>query len=208
MTLNSKIGQSGWHDLMRAFGFSENNETYDKLIKAYTEKHRAYHTLEHINACFRHLTRVTEQAINPHEIELALWFHDAVYKPFSKTNEEDSADMAASFLVKNQATQDVISRISDLILITKEHLAPETQDGKLMLDIDLSVLGTAPAIYEKFEKDVRKEYKRVPSFIFKKKRKEILEGFFERKMIYRTDYFNEQLEDQAKKNLARAVRQL
>ena len=45
--------------LMRAFGLSENDETYDSLLAAYSEKHRAYHRLEHISACFRHLDVVS-----------------------------------------------------------------------------------------------------------------------------------------------------
>lgn len=152
MTLSSKLDLSGWHGLMKAFGFPENEITYDNLISAYSEKHRAYHTLEHIEACFRHLDNVAEQAQNSHEIELALWFHDAVYKPFSKTNEEDSAEMAVAFLTQNNAAQDVIARVFNLIMITKEHHTPKTSDCKLMLDIDLSILGSKSSIYAQFEK--------------------------------------------------------
>lgn len=208
MTLSSKLDLSGWHGLMKAFGFPENEITYDNLISAYSEKHRAYHTLEHIEACFRHLDNVAEQAQNSHEIELALWFHDAVYKPFSKTNEEDSAEMAVAFLTQNNAAQDVIARVFNLIMITKEHHTPKTSDCKLMLDIDLSILGSKSSIYAQFEKNVRREYKRVPSFIFNKKRKEILQGFLGRPRIYQTDYFYNQLESQAKTNLVWAIGEL
>lgn len=152
MTESSKLKLSGWHDLMKAFGFSDNKQTYHNLIAAYSEKHRVYHTCDHIGACFMHLDNVAEQARHSHEIELALWFHDVVYKPFSKTNEEDSAEMATAFLIQNNAAQNVIARVSDLIMLTKEHYAPETSDGKLMLDIDLSILGSKPSIYAQFEK--------------------------------------------------------
>ena len=48
-----------WYQLTKAFGLSENDETYDSLLAAYSEKHRAYHRLEHISACFRHLDIVS-----------------------------------------------------------------------------------------------------------------------------------------------------
>jgi len=193
---------------MEEFGFPPSVETYDALISAYSEKHRAYHTVEHIEACLRHLDDVKELADYPQEIALALWFHDAIYKPFSKTNEEDSADWAKDFLLSVEAEAGITDRIYELIILTKEHVAPESNDAKLMLDIDLSILGAKPHVYAQFEKDVRYEYKRVPSFIFKKKRKEILSGFLDKPRTYQTPYFRERLETQAKENLKTAIGKL
>jgi predicted metal-dependent HD superfamily phosphohydrolase len=194
---------------MEALGFPPSEDVYKLLEKAYSKKHRAYHTLGHIDACLRHLDCVRDQAERPHEIELALWFHDAIYKPFSSTNEEDSADWVKDFLEgQPKADAEMIKRVFDLIILTKEHELPTTTDAKLMLDIDLSILGTAPHIYEQFENDVRYEYKRVPKFIFRKKRKEILETFLQRPKIYQTPYFQERLEIQARRNLERAITNL
>lgn len=205
MLRNSRVDIHNWHELMQTFGLSENNETYHKLVKAYSEKHRAYHTIEHIAACFGHLDDVVHYVDNPHEIKLALWFHDVIYNPFSGRNEEDSAEFAKQFLLQNSVSQDVVQRIYDLIILTKEHGSPAASDEKFMLDIDLSILGTKPDIYSQFEKDVRKEYEWVPSFVFKKKRKKILENFLNRQRIYQTSYFTEKLEAQAKKNIAWAI---
>lgn len=208
MPQNSNLDLAHWHGLMQSFGFAENNIAYDRLIAAYSEKHRAYHTLEHIAACFRHLDEVASQLDRPHEVRLALWFHDVIYNPFSAKNEEDSAQLAKEFLELNQASADVTSRVEELIILTKEHSAPAGVDGQFMLDIDLSILGTRPEIYAQFEKDVRREYKRVPSFIFKKKRKEVLQGFLNRPRLYYTDYFFARLEARAKTNLSWAIEQL
>ncbi len=197
-----------WSALMDSFRFNPSLQIFEALDKAYGEKHRAYHSREHIEACLRHLDTVRDQANNPDEIELALWFHDAVYKPFSATNEEESADWLADFLSSQNAEPQQSNRIFDMIILTKEHALPESNDEKLMLDIDLSILGTPSEIYDQFEKDVRREYKWVPGFIFKKKRKEILKGFLERKAIYQTPYFFEALVSQAKRNLQRAIEKL
>lgn len=194
-----------WNKLCLRLGLSADAATYQELLGAHAEKHRAYHTLDHIAACLRHLDSVEEKLENPEEVEMALWFHDAVYDPFSATNEEDSAEWAADWLQERGAHKTVIARITDHILDTKSHDIPENLDGQYMLDIDLSILGTPPSIYDEFESNIRREYKRVPRFIFRKKRKEILQGFLARDRLYTTDYFHEKLEGQARINLIRAI---
>lgn len=205
MTPSSHLSRENWHVLMAAFGLPENDATYETLIEAYSEKHRHYHSLAHIEACFRHLEAVRESLDNPHEVKLALWFHDVIYKPFSATNEEDSADMARDFLEGQGVAADIVERIYELIILTKDQSKPTSNDGQYMLDIDLSILGQTPPVYDQFEKDVRKEYRLVPGFMFRKKRKEILQKFLSSERLYFTDHFYERLEAQAKDNLARTV---
>ena len=197
-----------WNTLCVRLEVAADGATYKGLIEAHAENHRAYHTLVHIAACLRHLDKVRDQLKRPDEVEMALWFHDAVYEPFSTTNEEDSAEWAADWLQDRGAAKPVFTRVADHILDTKSHEAPAGVDGQFMLDIDLSILGTRPDVYDEFELNIRREYKRVPGFIFRKKRKEILEGFLARRTIYATEHFREQLEQTARVNLLRAVSQL
>ena len=74
-----------------------------------------------------------------------------------------------------------------------------------MLDIDLSILGESPEIYLQFEKAVRKEYRHVPYFLFRKRRKEILSEFLNRHALYHLDYFVDKFDAQARVNLANAM---
>jgi len=208
MSQISKCTLERWHRLMKTLAIPENNDTYTKLIEAYSEKHRAYHTLEHIDACLIQLDAVTGETDNPDVIEIALWFHDAIYNPLSSTNEEDSAALAKSFLYENLVASDMTDRVYELIIFTKNHHAPNSADGQLILDIDLSILGAERNIYEQFENNIRKEYRLIPSFIFKRERKKILKSFFERQRLYHSDYFFERYEKQAKENLGWAIRKL
>jgi len=197
-----------WQSLMQKFEFSLNVDTFNKLVKAYDEPHRRYHTAAHINACLAHLDDVKNQATHSEEIEMALWFHDAIYKPFSKTNEKDSAEWCRQFLLHNNAQSDAIDRIVTMIEITETHNASSATDQNLMLDIDLSILGTRTEVYDQFEKDVRFEYKLVPWFIFKNNRKKILQNFLSRERIFQHDYFHQKLEQQEHLNLNRVVASL
>jgi len=197
-----------WQALMATFSVNQSRETFERLVKAYSEPHRAYHTLAHITACLNHLDEVRHKAEHPHEIELALWFHDAIYQPFSKTNEEDSAEWAKEFMTSNGFASSTCDRVFNHIIITKEHVAPANIDAQLLLDIDLSILGTRDEVYDQFEKDVRFEYRKVPGFLFRRKRKEILKGFLARKHIYQTQVFQNTLEMQARHNLSRTIADL
>ena len=197
-----------WSRLMEAWGFDRNQQTYDALVAAYTEKGRYYHTSEHISACLRHLDDCGLELEFPREVEIALWFHDAIYKPLSRNNERKSADWAAEFLRENGAKEEEATRVHRLIIATEHDALPLNGDESALIDIDLSILGADPATYEVFEKNVRKEYRLVPSFIYKRKRAEILQGFLERPQIYSTERFSRALERQARENLANAIARL
>ncbi len=197
-----------WNALCQRFDIAADGGTYTSLIKEHADKTRAYHTLDHIAACLRHLDTVRDITDRPDEIEMALWFHDAVYQPFSKTNEDDSAEWAADWLQDRGAPRDVFCRVADLILATKSHKAHEDTDTQFMLDIDLSILGTDADTYDEFELNIRREYRHVPAFIFRKKRKAILEGFLKRDRLYMTGYFHDKFESSARINLIRTISDL
>lgn len=197
-----------WQTMMQNLGVSPQEATYQRLIRAYSETHRRYHTAQHINATLRHLDRVADQADDVLDIEIALWFHDAIYEPFSNTNELDSAVWASMFLSEAEVTQSRIDRVYNLIMATAHSAETVGNDPMLIVDIDLSILGAEPAVYDQFEKDVRYEYKRVPYFLYRQKRKEILASFLDRDRIYTHDTFYFDLEERARANLKAVINKL
>jgi len=197
-----------WLGLMEAWGFGRNQATFESLMAAYSEKGRYYHTSEHVSVCLRHLDKCVGQLDSPREVEIALWFHDAVYKPLFGRNEKESADWAASFLAECGATREESDRVHRLIMVTEHNAPTQTNDEAALVDIDLSILGADPSVYEIFEKRVRKEYRIVPSFIYRKKRAAVLRGFLERPQIYTSGVFSQVIERQAKENLSNAVSKL
>jgi predicted metal-dependent HD superfamily phosphohydrolase len=197
-----------WLSLMEAWGFSENRTTFDALVSAYSDSGRHYHSTGHISACLRHLDTCRHQLDFPREVELALWFHDAIYKPLSGSNEKDSADWAASFLEENGASQDDTGRVHRLVMATRHTGLPETGDEAALVDIDLSILGAAPEIYADFENAVREEYRMVPWDLYRQKRSEVLRGFLERPAIYVSGCLPEAMEARARENLRGAIARL
>ena len=179
---------SRWLSLMSRLEVKPNQETYQALVSAYSEKHRHYHNITHIDAVLKHLDSVSSLVSDPVAVEIALWFHDAIYKTRSSTNELDSANWAVSFLKANGCDSAVSERVYALIMATLHTSNTSTNDESLIVDIDLSILGCPEPVYDRFERDVRKEYKWVPWFLYKKKRRVILEGLLGRERVYMTDF--------------------
>jgi len=204
----SEMNIERWLRLMEAWGFEPNRKTFEPLLAAYSENGRHYHTAEHVSACLRHLDGCVVDVQYPREVEIALWFHDAIYRPLSSNNEKESADWAASFLAEHGATHPEISRVHRLVMVTKHSAPTLTGDEAVLVDIDLAILGADAATYDIFESGVRKEYKLVPSFIYRKKRVEVLRGFLERRAIYTSGCFSAAVERQAKENLSNAIAKL
>ncbi len=124
----------------------------------YAESHRHYHTGEHINHCLVELDGVRHLAREPDEIELALWFHDAVYVTRSKDNEIKSAKWATAFLENHAVDPGRVRRVHDLVMATLHAAPAHDPDAGLLIDIDLSILGADREEFARFETNVRKEY--------------------------------------------------
>jgi predicted metal-dependent HD superfamily phosphohydrolase len=175
---------------------------FNQLVGAYSERHRHYHTLQHLRECLAHCEAGASLARRPAEVELALWFHDAVYDPQRDDNEERSADWAARAVRAAGCAAEVAERVRALVLATKTHEATgDDPDTRLLLDIDLAILGAAPARFADYERQVRAEYGHVPEDQFRAGRARVLARFLARPRIYATDAFHDALEARARGNL-------
>ncbi len=73
--------EAAWHQIWNCLGLGDPDPALlSALLARYSEPHRKYHTLEHLDACRRNFALVRDQATHPSEVELALWFHDAIYE--------------------------------------------------------------------------------------------------------------------------------
>lgn len=176
-----------------------------RLLTAYGEPHRRYHSLQHLEECLLHFDGAIDLAVNPGEVEIALWFHDAIYELKSKDNERRSADWAQRELAARGAAGDVLQRVDSLIMATCHNAAPTDPDQQLLVDIDLSILGSLPARFAEYDLQVKAEYSWVPRPLYRVKRKQVLQGFLNRPFIYNTRYFRQNFENLARANLQRAV---
>lgn len=202
------FGLARWRGLMSSLRLGEQDQTYAALAAAYRARGRYYHNQEHIAACLALLDDYAELAERPAEVELALWFHDAVYSTKAFDNEAKSADWAAEFLAGAGAEAAVASQVRTHVLATQHDAAPPPGDSALVVDIDLSILGREPAVFDTFDKAIRKEYAWVPGILYRQKRRQLLRHLVDRPTLYATPALRDRFEAPARANLERALGRL
>lgn len=190
------------------------SELWDEISEHYTQAHRAYHNLQHINDLFQLMEQVKTSLFDLPALYLAIWYHDIIYNPLAKDNEEKSADLALSRLKHFSFPVDFLQKVHKLIVSTKSHQsldwknAADQSDNAYLLDMDLSILGRPWQDYLKYTQQVRREYKVVPGFLYRRGRKKVLKHFLDQEQLFKTDYFSERFELQAKSNLASELKSL
>lgn len=93
-------------------------------------------------------------------------------------------------------------------MATRHTAVPHDVDAKVLVDVDLSILGASAERFDEYEQQVRDEYSWVPEFIFRRERKRILQEFLSRPTVFNTQVFLERYEQQARKNIERSIARL
>ncbi len=201
-----KTWRTAWAAITATDAWDESGDAlFTALLARYAEPHRYYHTQQHLQECIQYFEATAHLAQHPHEVAVALWFHDAVYDTHAHNNEAASAQWAVQALTAAAATSDVCGRVKALIMATQHSVVPTTPDACLLVDIDLAILGASPERFDQYETQIRNEYNFIDQSIFNEKRVAILRGFLARDSIYATRFFNQMLETLARENLARSI---
>jgi predicted metal-dependent HD superfamily phosphohydrolase len=190
-----------------AGGTRASQAAFAQLVARYAEAHRHYHTLAHIDACLRWLDLFRRVAEHPHEVELALWFHDVVYLPGRADNERRSAEFARLQLGALAVAAATVTRIARYVEATEQHSATGG-DAALVADLDLTILGSPPSDFELFERQIRREYAHVPGPMYRVGRRRVLQRLVSRQVIYQVPQIRQQLETPARANLGRRIGEL
>jgi predicted metal-dependent HD superfamily phosphohydrolase len=183
-------------------------DEHARLLRAYTQAHRAYHTAQHLRECCAHLQHA-QSALAPveiAEIALALWYHDAVYRPQRMDNEVRSARWLRVRAQQFGISPGVIERLVAMVLATRHGVTPLTDDlqTQLLQDIDLAILSAAPERFQEYCAQIRLEYAFVPTAIYAPKRAQVLGEFLKQRKIYLSP-FGARLEAAARLNLTTEI---
>jgi predicted metal-dependent HD superfamily phosphohydrolase len=192
-------------------------DAWSDLVHRYRESQRHYHTLSHLEMMFAEFTEFLKKNFmitnaSAEVIEMAIWFHDAVYDPKRHDNEEKSADLFRHFAKRAGLLTNFCERVVSAILATKHDKPLSGREGnrdhKILCDLDLTILGQPEDIFDRYESQIRQEYDWVPEQDFVKGRSAVLQSFLDRKSIYSTKFFREKYQEQARRNLTRSIAQL
>ena len=196
--------ETQWAALASAYTADQQlvRKLWEELHQYYSASDRYYHNLHHIEAL---LTLATEhRAMAKHEdpLRFSIFYHDIIYNATQNDNEEKSAALAAKRLQELAFSEASVALVKEMILATKSHQKHEQEDVNLLIDFDLSVLGSDWNSYCTYTIQIRKEYSVFPDYLYKKGRKKVLERFLSQHCIYE---FQKLLEGQARSNLQREL---
>ncbi|CAL9468414.1 hypothetical protein SUDANB120_02788 [Streptomyces sp. enrichment culture] len=176
----------------------------DRLLAAWSEPQRRYHTTAHLADVLARIDVLSADApaADRAAVELAAWFHDAVYRPDRSENEERSAALAERALRELGIAEDRTAEVARLVRLTTTHdPAPGDTNGEVLCDADLAVLAADPDAYAAYAAAVRAEYGFVPDDAFRAGRAAVLRQLLDLPRLFRTPYGAAHWEAPARRNL-------
>jgi predicted metal-dependent HD superfamily phosphohydrolase len=198
-----------WRRGVRAHGWET---AFAALDAGYGSPARAYHAWSHIADLLQRLDGVRDApefaGVAFDDVELAVFFHDAVYDPRRHDNEARSAALFLGLAAAGGAADERLRRVASLIAATAAHPPSSDRATQLMLDLDLGILAAPPEVYASYVAGVRREYGHVPDPAWARGRIAVLDRFLARDRIYQTAVFFARLEAGARANLQTERRQL
>ncbi|MDE8669480.1 DUF4031 domain-containing protein [Pseudarthrobacter sp. H3Y2-7] len=172
------------------------------LLDRWGEEHRRYHGRTHLLAVLEALDLLTDPADPPRTVLLAAWFHDAVYRGVAGQDEEESARLAEVRLSGTGLPPAEVAEVARLVLLTSDHRPePGDDDGALLCDADLSVLGGEPEAYARYVAAVREDYAHVGDADFAAGRAAVVRHLLELDPLFHSQRARELWLDAARRNL-------
>lgn len=187
------------------------------LRSAYAEPPRAYHHFGHVLEVLGHYRDVAVGPgwHRPADVLFAVLYHDAVYVPGRSDNEAASARLAEEHLARWPPEDDVDpARVSELILLTARHggidrdalgQGADAEDARRFLDCDMAILAADPARFAAYDREIAEEYRAVPRWLYRIKRRQFFKRLLASDRIYLSDHFHAALEARARANLAASL---
>jgi predicted metal-dependent HD superfamily phosphohydrolase len=176
---------------------------WDEIAVAHTTPSRYYHNLTHLENLYKELVSIKNEIEDWESIIFAIVYHDFVYDISNADNEAQSAEIAVNRLLEINYPASKTERCKAHILATKAHTTAADNDTNLFTDADLSILGTDWEKYKEYALNIAKEYAQIP--MFKLGRKGVILNFLKMPALFKTKYFHDKYEAQARNNIQREI---
>ena len=213
--------RSHWEQACRTLQVPKDVQSrwFERIRVRYEEKHRAYHTLEHLTEMFGYFSEHEAKLANPELVAMAIFFHDIVYDPRAAppANENDSAREFERFALEVQSASArhlldsrSVVQVSQWISQTATHACDpkDSSDCRLFMDMDMAILGQSRRRYRRYTAQVQHEFSHIPVALYAAARSTFLVQLATQASIFATDAFRRKYEAQARSNIAFEIKQL
>lgn len=181
------------------------------LERRYGAARRAHHDLGHVEECLCWVDAYHASLAAPRvdlDVELALFFHDAVLVPGRSDNELRSARLFEHWARRGRLSEERIGTVREHILATASGEHNLSNGARLVRGADLAILGAPTRRYREYAEAIRREHSSIPSSLYRWGRARFLRRMLEQTDIYGLPFFREALDEQARNNLADELLQL
>ena len=177
-------------------------ELYVELVSRWSDPHRHYHDVRHLAGTLGALDQLEDDVASSPVVQLAAWFHDAVYEGVAGVDEQQSADLAEQML-GDLPPRDVGEVVRLVLLTSHHHPEPGDAAGAALCDADLAILGAIPGRYDVYVRDVRLDYAHVDDASWVVGRTAVLDSLLALEPLYRTPVARDLWAERALANLQR-----
>ena len=143
---------------------------YEGLLARYTEPHRHYHTVRHLEECFAERRPCGADAVGRPRSSSRCGFTTRSTTPRGTTT-SSAAPIGHSRSRRGPGSTGRRRARRGVIMATRHDAIPADADAAVLVDVDLSILGAPPRRFDEYEREVREEYARVPEVIFRRERR-------------------------------------
>jgi predicted metal-dependent HD superfamily phosphohydrolase len=208
--VNERVGRSQFDALWRRhFAFPGSVApavVHADLCRRLGGADRRFHNLDHIRDCLRRFDEVAPLLTNPDAVEIAIWFHDAIYVPSDPENERLSTEL---FLAQsNGASPAFRRRVCGLILATRHQRPARSNDRRFIEDIDLAGFGASWEEFMRHGALLREEFAAQSDAQYHAGQVAFLRRLKQRRWFFSTDFYRERYERRAQDNLDRLLAML
>ncbi len=188
----------------RVGGGGESAQVFEALSRHYGDASRHYHDGGHIAVCLAAYDEAVPVLGVDDAVEMALWFHDAIFVPGARDNEARSAEWFAS-VASGYLPATFISDVGALILATDHREAPQGFQAQFAVDVDLWGLSQPWDAFFADTHDLRCEAAHANDEAFARGQGGFLRTLANRPHIYSTAHFQSLFEKDARQNIERLL---
>ncbi|MEO3750708.1 metal-dependent phosphohydrolase [Streptomyces sp. B6B3] len=173
-----------------------------ELLARWAEPQRRYHTTTHLRAVLDRLgtPELAGHPTDPLAVELAAWFHDAVYDP--RVPDDENVERSARLAEHRMPPSARRAEVARLVRLTAGHdPAEDDANGAALCDADLAVLAGSPEEYAAYAAEIRQEFAFVPDGTFREGRAAVLRRLLALPRLFHTPHAVAHWEPTARFNL-------
>jgi len=188
----------------RVGGGGESGQIFDQLSRLYGDASRHYHDGGHIAVCLAAYDDAAAALGTDDAVEMALWFHDAIFEAGVRDNEAQSAEWFANE-ASGYLPDDFIAGVKGLIMATDHRDPPQDFQAQFVVDVDLWGLAQPWDAFFADTHDLRREARRSTDEAFARGQGGFLRTLVDRPQVYSTAHFQALFEKDARHNIERLL---